>query len=91
MKAKYATVQSFGGQRASIGRVVLVKIGVGQGDVEPVLAPGMIESIEEGDRPNIRTTTGMRFAGGMLDFAETKTEADIDSAPLGSWTWPPRA
>ena len=81
----YATKQSFGGQRASLGRAVIFKS-------DGVPFAGTIAAIDtDADHPNIvpigslngRTVRALRFH-------ETRSEADLDAMPTDCWTWPPR-
>jgi len=92
---RYASKQEFGGQRASISRLVLV---VAKGQVEP----GLIVAIGANDRPIIRSF-GL-FPGGKadstwgvsdrLEFRACPTEQFLaeELAAEGEpfWTWPPR-
>lgn len=70
--------QSFGGQRASIGRSVLVY-------ASHYLRAGVINTIEYGaDTPNIVDSgDGHEHPVGALSFFDAKSAAD-------SWAWPPR-
>jgi hypothetical protein len=80
----YATKQAFGGQRASIGRVVVIR------DLDGTLAAGMIDLIyEDTDRPRIvRVDSGVSMPG--LKFCEAKDEEAVRNLPPDTWTWPPR-
>jgi hypothetical protein len=80
----YASKEPFGGQRASVGRVVVMRDGLDD-DVEA----GVITRIPTTGRMVITSS----YSGGDYDglsFVETKTEADVDKLPPGAWTWPVR-
>lgn len=76
----YATNQSFDGQRASVGRNVVVRRG-------NVLWAGIIDGIVE-DEPEILTLNDGDTR--RYRFASVHTDADIGRAPDCSWFWPPR-
>jgi hypothetical protein len=92
---RYATVQEFGGQRASIHRLVLV---VANGQVEP----GLIVAIGANDQPIIRSF-GL-FPGSKADATwgvseplafracprEQYLREELAEAGEPFWTWPPR-
>jgi hypothetical protein len=90
MSERYATEQSFGGQRASVCRQVCVKW-------DGWVSAGIVVAIN-GNRPIIRamaaTTSGPDTAFNLsreeLPFAEVRAEADIATAPARCWFWPPR-
>lgn len=94
MSKHYATSEKFGGQRASVGRVVVVKY---KGD----LFMGIVEAISlDGQRPIIRmfsdhspdarNDSAFGFDDADLDFIDLKTEDEIAAAPERCWFWPPR-
>jgi hypothetical protein len=77
--SKYATEQMFGGQRASVGRVVVIHTLHG-------ICADTIDRIA-GEAPV------MKFNQGRLNeftFHPTTTAADVEAMPPGCWTWPPR-
>lgn len=78
----YATKQAFGGQRASLGRVILVKGGITQ-PPHPMLIDD-INGDQDWDEPVIKGTCG------TYRFYDAKTEADLATMPDYSWCWPPR-
>lgn len=88
---KYATEQQFGGQRASVGRSVIV-VGDGQ------LAAGQIVGISVNDSPIIRSVavvgSGEWKVVNTCAFREvlsaTELEAVVETATESFWTWPPR-
>jgi len=86
--AKYASDKTYGGQRASVGRVVVVATPYA-GRV--VLRAGIISSIlGDGDTPAIEVI-GEDTDGKIVGtFVETRTGADAEAMPAGSWSWPPR-
>lgn len=82
----YATVQSFGGQRASLGRTVLACLPRPHRE----LRPAVIESIDvTHDVPNLRLTDHLLMPGVLLTFRATTAET-IGELAAGEWTWPPR-
>jgi hypothetical protein len=85
---KYATDQSFGGQRASVGRVVVVCL---EREEWPTLVPGLIDSIDVVmDQPWIQV---MGAVGRLLlqpRYSGAATPAEAEAMPPGTWTWPPR-
>ena len=78
---KYATTQSFGNQRASIGRMVMVR-------VRTLLMPGIIVEIR-GDAPVIQVLDGSSIREALV-FFNAATELDLERMPSPSWCWPPR-
>ncbi len=86
--ARYASKKSYGGQRASVGRVVVVARAVTtSGRVE--LRAGVIATILPSGEPSI-DVIGLADAWQEAPFVETKTTSDVEAMPAGSWTWPPR-
>ncbi len=86
---KYATDKTFGGQRASLGRTVILVLGG---------APyaGVIAAINEDDTIQFRDLDpepgedrGWGTGEDGLMFVDVKTEADLLAAPNRSWCWPP--
>lgn len=92
---RYASAQQFGGQRASVGRQVIV-VADGQ------IAAGIIVAIGLDDRPIIRSF-GL-FPGGKEDSGwnasmrlehracatERELEALVAAKEPPAWCWPPR-
>lgn len=80
--SRYASEGTFDGQKASVGRVVVVK--------RSALAAGIIDGFSGPDQDSIiiRTLDGERF--DHLKFHPTRTQSDVEQMPDGSWTWPPR-
>ncbi|XXX79212.1 hypothetical protein WMF30_10600 [Sorangium sp. So ce134] len=94
---KYATDQAFGGQRASIGREVVVAERLadedGQLTGEVIIRAGKIDTIHVGaDRPVICTWSGNVYHpdGAELTFVPCTTQAEVEALPADSWTWPAR-
>lgn len=86
--ARYTSESTFGGQRASVGRVVVVAREVTRGGrVE--LRAGIIATILPSGEPSI-DVIGLSDALQGAPFVETKTPEDAEAMPAGSWTWPPR-
>lgn len=95
--SKYATDQKFAGQRASVGRVVLLAAKKHDGSEGVCLRAGMIIAISsKDDRPYIHDV-----AAGTCDWKEpawtffnvhqsASDEETLALMPIGSWTWPPR-
>lgn len=96
MSKHFATSEQYGGQRVSVGRIVVVKY---KGEI----AAGIVVSISlDGRRPIIRALSGDAPDGsrdsafgfsegfGELPFAEVRSEEDIETAPDRCWFWPPR-
>lgn len=97
--SKYVTDQKFAGQRASVGRVVILAAKKHDGSKGVCLRAGMIIAISsKGDRPYIHD-----IAAGTCDWKEPAWTffdlasqpgipispiAEAESMPIGSWTWP---
>lgn len=81
----YASKEKFDGQRASVGRVVVINTGSPRG-----VQAGLIQAIDANGKPEIAVwdTTGQGGAGS--NFVATKTEEDVNNLPPCSWTWPVR-
>lgn len=80
----YASEEKFGGQRASVGRAVVLRDDAGD-EVEA----GVVTLIPADRRMTITSSlSGVDFED--LTFVETKTEAEVDALPPKSWTWPVR-
>ena len=80
---KYATERTFDGQRASLGRTVIVRFK--RQDLEA----GVVTSIMGNDDVALRGLESERRSC-VVTFIQTKTEDDIRRLPEGSWTWPVR-
>lgn len=83
----YASSIPFAGQRASIGRTILVRrTKGGESPIEPAIItairPGNIIDAREGEDHALLVCTPETF--------ETHTAETIDSMSAGAWTWPPR-
>lgn len=78
---KYASETKFGGQRASVGRVVIEASG------GPT--PMTITRISQDDElfSVILGNTGEQPLG---EFVDAKTEVDVHAMRDGQWCWPPR-
>lgn len=85
--SKYATEQKFGGQRASVGRVILY--GVARSDTNAHFVDGTISAIRD-DVPTIRynTPSGSYFTNKATYF-DARTENEVELMAPGSWCWPP--
>jgi hypothetical protein len=84
----YASVEKFAGQRASIGRDVVV--GTTQGP-----AWGKIVAIDERRGlalfvPPIGISVHVEGAAYGYEFRECLTEVDVNDLPQFAWTWPVR-
>lgn len=80
--SKFATDRTFDGQRASLGRIVVVRFV----DSEP--EAGIVTVITDDDDVYVRGFSSMR-AKAVL-FASAKTEESCIALPENSWTWPVR-
>ena len=83
----YATDKAFAGQRASIGRTVLVRRL--KGDESPI-DPAIITTIHPGDIIDARSCEDHAILPLSSDTFVTVTAEAIDDMPAGAWTWPPR-
>lgn len=97
MSEHYATSTQFAGQRASVGRVVVIRY---KGDI----FMGIVEAISlDGERPIIRMFSDLSpdarhdsafgFRPGDEEdfyFSPVTTEDEIAAAPDRCWFWPPR-
>ena len=102
--AKYATDRLYGGRRATVTDPVVVAVPSHDGSGRVCLRAATIDAVSASeDAPYIRDphTWEMRldathrevlrnFAGELV-FVETRTQADVEEVPLGSWTWPLRS
>jgi hypothetical protein len=84
---KYATTRTFDGQRARVGMIVVMR------DKNFELVAAMVVKIDNdyGDeRVYVESMERSRSDNDirLLKFVPTKTEADINALPEGSWTWP---
>jgi hypothetical protein len=82
----YASEQSFGGQRASVGRVILTRRGESS-----ELQPCIITRIRPGDIIDARSAEDGREVWFTADTFTCRTSADVGDMPCGAWCWPPRA
>jgi hypothetical protein len=81
----YATKKTFGGQRASLGRPVIVS-----DDSEGRIVPGTITRIGGTTDEPVLTITSL-YDGCDVEnivFVETTTEEEVARIPPYSWTWP---
>jgi hypothetical protein len=98
--SKYVTKQYFGGQRASVGRVVVLATDKHDGKPGICLRAGVIRAISSSkdmpyiaahDSLNLPTTVDHVSPGDHeWKFVETRTEAEVEAMLIGSWTWPVR-
>jgi len=79
---KYATEITFDGQRASLGRAVVVRTR--DGDLEAATIT-TITSKDDVMMCGFNVDISSRYS-----FIPTKTEDDINALPEGAWTWPVR-
>jgi hypothetical protein len=93
MKTKYASVQSFSGQRASVGRAVVMKDGEG------AIYSGQIVGISGQDLPIVRVfgcpgnasdDGAYNHSAEYLPHRGVSSEADLDREVGPFWCWPPR-
>ena len=87
--SKYATVKIFAGQRASVGRVVIVRT-----NRDGILA-GLISQIDSREQiyifaPGIGVNGPVEGATRSYDFKETKTVEEVEALGEFEWTWPVR-
>lgn len=81
----YSSKEGFDGQRASKGRVILIRRpGL---DVEPAI----ITDVRPGDIIDARTVADGAPGVRTPETYEPRTAADVEDMPAGAWTWPPRA
>jgi hypothetical protein len=80
---RYATKQTFGTQRASLGRIVLVNTKTGG------LSVGVVVGIRPNDELIIQDlVTAAQYHG--FQFVTTIVERELETMPERTWTWPPR-
>ena len=79
---KYATNAVYGGQRLSVGRTVIMRVG-------PAIVAGLVQEIARNGDPTVYTP-GATAPQGLLGFYDAKSEADLSGMPDLHWTWPPR-
>jgi len=79
--ACYVSKTPFAGQRASVGRGVVVKISdsIRSGVIDGIDAQDEITIVCPGDRPR----------RGLL-FVQTNSIGDVEAMPDLSWSWPAR-
>lgn len=80
---RFATAQTFGGVRASLGGVIARSLPEGFGER---LCAELIGSINEHDEPCADLLGEVPIGA----FVATQTEADVLAMPPGSWTWLPK-
>lgn len=93
--SKYATEQKFGGQRASVGRAIVLATRKHDGKEGTCLRAGTIRAVSSSqDLPYIVVDGEPGDLVNKDDlgwkFVETRTESEVEAMPFGSWTWPPR-
>lgn len=95
--SKYATEQRFGGQRARVGRAVVIAVKRHDGREGVCLRAGIIFAISSThDAPYIQNIRAAAVEwsglGGVIElkYFDAKTEEDLAKMPIGSWCWPPR-
>jgi len=84
---KYATKEPIGGQRVSLGRVVLVCRLKGE---DTSIEPAMVIRIHEDERVDVRSMADMQEVFAFR-FAHVGHEDDLVFMQAGQWCWPPRA
>lgn len=80
---KYATEKTFDGQRASVGRAVVVK------QFGMHAEAGIVSAICDDDSIEIYCLS-LNDRHDDFTFVSTKTEDDINALSEGAWTWPVR-
>ena len=97
--SKFSTMQEFGGQRASVGRVVLLACPSHDDPAKMCLRSGKIIAISsKHDRPYIQDdkTGEVDWEAPKWTFYTPRSPTpetrllEIEHMPIGSWTWPPR-
>ena len=83
----YASTIMFAGQRASVGRTILVRRT--KGDESPI-GPAIITAIRPGDIIDARSCEDHALLVCALETFEAHTTETLDSMSAGAWTWPPR-
>lgn len=91
--SKFATKQKFGGQVASVCRMVLLAAPSHKDPTKMCLRAGVVLAISSSqDTIYIKdlgsddaTMTSVEWT-----FVSTGCPADAEAMPIGSWTWPPR-
>ena len=93
MSKHYVTSEVYGGQRASVGRIVVVKYN------DEILAGVIVAISMDGERPIIRmlsdespgrNDSAFGFRPGELAFEDVKSPDDIRKLVNFCWFWPPR-
>jgi hypothetical protein len=81
----YATEKMFGGQRVSVGLVVLEGVPDEPGLLEVAFVVGV-------DQHRDVPMMGVELLGDSFSatYFDAKTEDDLERMPKGSWCWPPR-
>ena len=83
----YATITKFAGQKASVGRIVLVRRTKGS---ESPIEPAIITAIRPGDIIDARSCEDHALLVCTPETFEAHTAETIDGMSAGAWTWPPR-
>lgn len=82
----YASKKTFAGQRASLGRVVILHDAA-----DDPIEPGVFTQIDEQENEALTITSSFNGVDNVgFTFVETKTEAEIEALPARAWTWPVR-
>jgi hypothetical protein len=80
----YATDIQFAGQKASKGRIVLVR----RAGKDP--EPAIVHDVQPGNVFFARTTDGFECTCTELTFHPEVTAENAEDMPAGGWAWPPR-
>ena len=83
----YASTIPFAGQKASIGRIILVRRTKG---AESPIEPAIITVIRPGDIIDARSCEDHAPLVCTPETFEAHTAETIDGMSAGAWTWPPR-
>jgi hypothetical protein len=83
----YATTIPFAGQKASVGRTILVRRT--KGDESPI-GPAIITAIRPGDIIDARSCEDHALLVCTRETFEAHTAETIDDMTAGAWAWPPR-
>lgn len=82
---KYASQQLFGGRRAKIGDIVLIRIQ--EGMFGPMIRPCIVVGINPDDGI-IARDLGEGSNRNTNGFIETHTIEDVETLQVIHWTWP---
>ena len=83
----YATTIPFAGQKASVGRTILVRRTKGG---ESPIEPAVITAIRPGGIIYARSCEEHALLVCTLGTFEAHTAETIDGMSAGAWAWPPR-